>query len=119
MCPNINDAFPSRFLKADDLQGREPVVTIARVTFEPMGRARDVKAVVYFVGKTKGMKLNKTMAAAIERIAGSPLTEDWIGVAVCLYATSADFGTETYPVVRVKAPVAQPRPTLAPKAVGR
>jgi uncharacterized membrane protein len=104
MMPNINEAFPSRFLKAADLRGREPVVTIARVAFEPMGHTREVKAVVYFVGKAKGLKLNKTMATAISAIAGSPLTEAWIGVALCLYATSAAFGRDTFPVVRVKAP---------------
>ena len=38
MCPNINDAFPSNYLKASDLQGREVIVTIDRVDFEPVAK---------------------------------------------------------------------------------
>jgi len=68
-----------------------------------MGRTREVLPVVYFVGKVKGLKLNKTMATAIAAIAGSDLTEKWTGVALCLYAASAEFGKQAYPVVRVKA----------------
>jgi hypothetical protein len=113
---NINDAFPSRYLKAHDLQGREPVVTIARVAFESMGRTRDIVPVVYFVGKAKALKLNKTMATAIAAIAGSAQTDDWPGVAVRLYGTSAAFGTETFAVVRVKA-AAPPRPPAPPPPV--
>jgi hypothetical protein len=109
MCPNILDAFPSRYLKAADLQGRDANVTIERVDFEPMGRTREIKAVIYFVGKAKGLKLNKTMATAIAQIAGSPLTERWTGVRVNLFVTSATFGAESYTVVRVQAPVARPR----------
>lgn len=107
--PDINDLFPSRFLNAADLQGRQPVVTIARVELEAMGHGakRETKAVVYFAGKTKGLKLNKTLAMTIARIAGSPSTERWTGVALCLFATSAKFGADTFPVVRVKAPARQ------------
>jgi len=113
--PNLNDLFPSKFLKAHDLQGHTPAVTIARVGVEAMGRTRETLPVVYFKGKAKGLKLNKTNAAAIADIAGSAQTEDWIGVAVTLYATVADFGGQTYPVVRVRAVV----PAVAPVAGSR
>jgi hypothetical protein len=105
---NLNDAFPSRYLKAHDLQGHEPVVTIARVDFEAMGRTRDVRPVVYFRGKAKGLKLNKTMALAIAVIAGSEDTDRWPGTAVQLFTTTATFDTRTFPVVRVKAPTRAP-----------
>lgn len=106
---NLNDIFPSRYLKASDLQGHEVSVTIASVALEPFGRTRDLLPVVYFVGKAKGLKLNITMGRAIAAIAGSAETEDWTGVAVCVFATFADFGKQTFPVVRIKAPVAKPR----------
>jgi hypothetical protein len=105
--PNINDAFPTRFLKAHDLQGREPIVTIAGVTFEPLGRNREMKPVVYFVGKQKGLKLNKTMATKMTELTGSPDTDQWVGVKVQLYQTVADFGGETYDVVRIREAVTQ------------
>ena len=101
--PNLNDIFPSKFLKAADLQGRAVTVTITRVAFETMGRTRETLPIAYFHGKTKGLKLNKSNALAIAACAGSPQTEDWIGVTVTLYATVADFGGQTYDVVRVRA----------------
>lgn len=105
----INDIFPGRYLKVPDLQGREWTLTIDKVEREPMGRTREVKPVVYFVGAAKALKLNVTMARAIAEIAHSDETDDWRGVVVCLFAAFADFGKQTYPVVRLKAPIAKPR----------
>lgn len=105
--PNINDAFPSKYLKGSDLKGAEPVVTIDRVDFEPVGREREMKAVIYFAGKEKGLVLNKTNATKITQIAGSPQTEDWSGIRLKLYVAEQEFGGETYEVVRVKNAPAQ------------
>lgn len=102
MSPNINDAFPSNYLKASDLQGREAVVTIDRVEFEAVGREREMKAVVYFQGKQKGIVLNKTNAKKIIEIAGSSLTEEWHGTAITLYPTETEFGGETVDCIRIK-----------------
>ena len=112
--PNINDVFPSKFLKAHDLQGRATTATITRVEFEVMGRTRETLPVVYFRGKQKGLKLNKTNATIIATLAGSAQTEDWVGIAVTLYATVADFGGQSYQVVRVRASTAPPRPLPPP-----
>jgi hypothetical protein len=103
---NILDAFPSKYLKLHELQGKEPIVTIARVALEAMGRTREVCPVVYFVGKSKGLKLNKTMATAIAAIAGSPLTEAWVGAKLQLFGASATFGDQAFPVIRIKAATA-------------
>jgi len=105
--PNINDVFPSRFLKAHDLKGHTPTVTIDRVAFEQVrGRTRttlETVPVVYFRGHTKGLLLKKTNARALAQIAKSAMTEAWPGVSVTLYATTATFGTDTYDVIRLKA----------------
>lgn len=101
--PNINDAFPSKYLKVSDLGGTEPIVTIARVEWEPVGRDREMKAVVYFVGKKKAIVLNKTMATKLTSIAGTSMTEQWAGTKVTLFAAEATFGGDTYDVVRIKA----------------
>lgn len=107
--PNINDAFPSKFLKASDLSGAEPVVTMDRVDFEPVGRDREMKAVLYFVGKQKGLVLNKTNANKITDITGTAITEEWHGQRIRLYATETTFGGDTVDCVRVKpAAVAKP-----------
>lgn len=101
--PNINDAFPSKYLKTSDLGDVEPVVTIDRVEWEAVGRDREMKAVVYFVGKKKAIVLNKTMATKLIELTGTALTEEWKGHKVKLYASEATFGGDTYDVVRIKA----------------
>ena len=73
---NINGAFPSNFIKAADLQGSEPIVTIKSVEFEPVGQEKEMKPVVYFVNKEKGMVLNKTNANTIATLTGTFETED-------------------------------------------
>lgn len=101
--PNVNDYFPSNYLKASDLQGRELVVTIERVEFEAVGRDREMKAVVYFQGKQKGVVLNKTNAKKIIEISGSALTEEWPGTPIKIYPTETEFGGETVDCIRIKS----------------
>lgn len=101
--PNINDAFPSNYLKASDLNGQQPVVTIDRVGFEAVGREKEMKPVLYFVGKEKGMVLNKTNGKNIAGLVGSFQTEDWSGMKIRLYATHVEFNGETVETIRIKA----------------
>lgn len=113
--PNINDAFPSNYLKASDLKGNQVVVTIDRVEFEPVGREREMKAVVYFIGKEKGVVLNKTNANKITEIAASALTEEWHGTAIVLYPTETEFAGERVECIRIKPVKKMPgRMTPAP-----
>ena len=114
---NIAEAFPSKYLKAADLKGGEPVVTIDRVEFEPVGREKEMKAVLYFRGKDKGLVLNKTNANAITKITQTPLTEGWEGQRIKLFATETTFGADLVDCIRVKpagngkaAPAPPPRP---------
>ena len=101
--PNINDAFPSNYLKASDLGGAQPTVTIDRVEFEPVGREREMKPIVYFEGKEKGIVLNKTNAKNIANLVGSFQTEEWVGFRIRLYATNVEFQGETVEAIRIKA----------------
>lgn len=115
--PNINDAFPSNYLKASDLKGAQPVVTIDRVEFEPVGRQKEMKPILYLTGKEKGIVLNKTNATTITNLTGSPDTDDWAGFQIKLYATHVEFGGEQVEAIRVKAaPRATARPTPLPAA---
>jgi len=117
---NINDAFPSNYLKASDLKGREVVVTIDRVEYEAVGRQKEMKAVIYFKGKEKGVVLNKTNANKIIELTGSAVTEEWDGFAVRLFPTTTEFGGETVECIRVKAAGRSgngSQPPTRPKAV--
>lgn len=109
--PNINDAFPSNYLKASDLQGAQPVVTIDRVDVEPVGRDKEMKPILYFQGKEKGLVLNKTNARNIANLAGSPNTEDWHGFQIRLYATHVEFAGEQVEAIRIKAAGVAARPS--------
>ena len=100
---NINDAFPSNYLKVSDLKGSQPVVVIDRVEFEPVGRQKEMKPVLYFDGKEKGMVLNKTNANNVIGLAGTAETDEWHGIRVKLYATHVEFQGESVEAIRIKA----------------
>jgi len=100
--PNIDTLFPSRWLKASDLQGREPAVTIKEVKYEPVGQAKEMKAVVYFQNVRKGLVLNKTNANRITQIAGSGITEEWVGVQIKLFSTSVEYQGEPTEAIRIR-----------------
>src|SRR5262245_59123705 len=109
--PNINDYFPSKYLKASDLKGREPVLVIKTTKYEPVGQARQMKAVVYFERVEKGLVLNKTNANRITQISGSGVTEEWVGVSIKLFATQVEFQGELTDAIRIRPP--QPSRTNA------
>ena len=103
---NILDAFPSKYLRPDDLGRAAPVVTIDAVRIEMVGSRRQKKPVVYFVGKSKGMILNKTNATAIATLLRTKDTDAWRGGRVRLYVTETKFGDDMVACIRVKAAIA-------------
>ena len=102
----ISEAFPSNYLKAADLQGRNALVTIARTEYEMIGN--DKKLILYFQGKEKGMVLNKTNANNISQIYGDE-TDDWKGGEIILFEAMVDFQGKTVPAIRVKAAPRKPQ----------
>ena len=112
---NIESAFPSNYLKASDLGDKSPVVTIDRIEVEPIGRDKEIKPVIYFQGKEKGLVLNKTNAKKIAEITSSKDTDDWSGCQIRIYATETEFAGETVECIRVKAPGVAAKPAPKPK----
>ena len=98
---NINEVFPSKYLKAADLQGRQVTVKIRSAEQELMGNDR--KLVVYFDGKEKGLVCNKTNANNIAHLYGQD-TNDWTGNEITLFEAMVDFQGKTVPSIRVKSP---------------
>jgi hypothetical protein len=113
---NINTAFPSNYLKAGDLAGTAVSVTIREVAMEEVGRTKEKKPVVYFVGKDKGVVLNRVNSNKIAELAGSFDTEDWGGTVIALYPTETEFAGETVECIRVRAPKVNGKPKAAPAA---
>jgi hypothetical protein len=104
---NIGAAFPSKYLKAANIPEDRPVqVRIYRVEQEDVsgkGAAKEVKPVLYFVGKEKGMVLNKTNAQAIANAYGQETTE-WRGKPVEIYVGETQYAGDVVACLRIRIP---------------
>jgi hypothetical protein len=97
----ISSAFPSDYLKAADLRGRDVTVTMDSVKIETVGRDKESLPVLYFRGKDKGLVLNKTNARKIAEAFGDD-TDDWSGGEIILYEAMVEFQGNTGPALRVR-----------------
>lgn len=105
---NINTAFPSKYLKTGDLQGRRATLTVDYVEAQTIGN--DQRLVVFFAGKQKGLVLNKTNAVMIQEIAGTDETDNWRGVKIVIYPAKVDFQGRRVDAIRVDWPADAQRP---------
>lgn len=96
---NVNDVFPSKYLKAADLNNREVQVTISGVEMEDLNGEQ--KAIVYFQNKQKGVVLNKTNATNIAGAYGDD-TDSWIGQPVVLFSVWTDFQGKSVQAIRIR-----------------
>lgn len=109
---NINNAFPSKWLKSGDIpEDADLVLTINKVEVKEVGQGEEAeqKPVIFFNETDKGMVLNKTNAGTISKLY-TPETDAWIGNRIALFATEVDFGgNQTLAIrIRMKAPVNKP-----------
>ena len=110
---NIMDDFPSKYLKAADLEDREHKLVMLHIHKETVGD--DDKPVLYFTKAKKGVVLNKTNAKAIASAYGYD-TDNWPGKEVILYPAMVQFRDEMVESIRIKVPKAAPKPKPAPKS---
>lgn len=106
---NVNDAFPSNYLKAADLNGRTIQVSIASAKIEEIGQGqrKERKLVLSFYGKEKTFVCNKTNAGTIEKLYG-PDTDAWIGQPIILTAREVEFQGDMVMALRVSLQRPQP-----------
>jgi hypothetical protein len=104
----ISSAFPSKYLKASDLQDRNVPVIMSHVALEDVGD-NERKPVLYFHGKNKGLVLNKTNSRVIAAAYGDD-TDDWHGKPLVLFPAMVDFRGDSVEAIRVKAPPKQKEP---------
>ena len=99
------DLYPSRFIKAADLQGQEWPVTITRLTMEEIEneRGREEKPVLSFQGVSKALVVNVTNFDSIAEMHGEE-TDNWPGKEIVLFPTTTRFGGKTVDCVRIKRP---------------
>ena len=115
----ISRAFPSAYIKAEDLQDTAHSLIMDRVKVEEVGD--DTKPVLYFRGAKKGLALNKTNANTISAAYGEE-TDDWSAQEIILYPTMTDFQGRQTPCIRVRIPDHQeerPREAVLPVAAMR
>jgi|SRR6185312_13115467 len=100
----ISEEFPSKYLKAADLQGKEVRVIMSNVEKEKLGD--DNKLVLYFKGKEKGVVLNKTNSNTISDAYGDD-TDDWVDQPLILFSVMVDFQGKVGPAIRCRVPTAK------------
>jgi hypothetical protein len=105
----ISNAFPSKYIRAADLQDRQHELTMQHVEMENIGDD-DKKPVLFFAGKQKGLVLNKTNSRAIASAYGDD-TDTWEGKKVILFPAMVDFRGDSVEAIRVKVPKAAPAKT--------
>jgi hypothetical protein len=110
---NIDDLFPSRFLKATELPEGELPVQIDYVQTEEMQKGGEEKPVVYFVGGKKGLVLNKTNKDTIKEVFGGE-TDGWRGKNVVLYTTTVTMQGRQVLAIRVRVPRQRPPAAVVP-----
>lgn len=104
---NLNELYPSTYLKADEFEeGEQRVLTIADVKLETLGKPgaqQEEKPVAYF-SDSKPMVLNKTNAHVIGKLYGTQ-TDDWVGQRITVFAMDVDSFGEIVRALRVRPTV--------------
>lgn len=105
----IDDAFPSKYMKSADLP-EETVVpfVIEKVETEEVGREKQLRPIIYFKGQDKGFVCNKTNGNTLKKILASGDTDNWIGKTIKLYRTEVQFGDEMVESIRVSIKGSKP-----------
>jgi len=100
-------AFEKDYIAAHDLEGDTGFVIESVVEEElPDDKGnKHPRMVIGLKGSDKKFVCNLTNGRRIARLARSPLTEDWIGLEIILYATECEAFGKITPCVRVRAEV--------------
>lgn len=108
----LTEAFPSKWLKAADLEGQSRLVTIESVKLEVVEEGKPAKPVVILRGMTQGLVLNKTNGNTIASFLGDD-TDAWTGKKIVLFPTQAEFQGRMTDCIRVRQPKPAPAAPVA------
>jgi len=99
--------FPSDFVKADDLDGKDVTKTIKAVTMDELtmaGGKKKTSPVIRFSDTDKKLVLNKTNTLIIAGMHGKE-TDLWIGKKITMFPTETQFGSDTVSCIRIRKEV--------------
>ena len=104
---NINNLFPSKWLKAQDLPAGGVTVTISNMVMEDVEQGKPPQPVLHFHGKDKGLVLNKTNAMLIAHTYGIE-SDAWVGKPIHLHKEPVQFQGRIVDAIRCKGPSGPP-----------
>ena len=109
----VSEAFPSKYLKAADLNNRTIKAIIQKYEMEEIGQDKNQKPVLYFKGANKGLVLNKTNACEIAAMHGDDMG-GWTGKEIELFSQIVPYQGQNVAAIRVRnvAAVADPDDTI-------
>lgn len=97
--------YPSEYIAACDLHGKDSKVTIEKVEVETITGSKGEKQarpVISFRGAKKRMVCCKTNAKTIAKQHGTE-TDAWVGKSITIYPTTCEAFGETKECVRVRS----------------
>ena len=100
----LDELFPSRWLKGADLNGQQPVVSIAKVSMETVQNqdgGEEQKPGVWFNGTDKGLILNRTNGDAIAKLHGDE-TNKWTGQQIMLVTERVSAFGQMHDAIRIR-----------------
>lgn len=114
-----SEAYPSKYLSAEDLGEKDLTLTIQTVDLEMIGQGAQAsqKLVIGFKGAKKQFVVNKTNANTITKLLGTDETDDWIGQRITIGPREVEFQGEMVMSIRVsiKKPASQQAAEVAKK----
>ena len=103
----MNSVFPSKYVKATDLEGKPTLWTMSHIEMETMGFGDDRKTlpVLYFKDVDRGLVLNRTNNNTIVDAYGDE-SDDWAGKPIVLVPTPVEYAGKVTDGIRVRLPKA-------------
>lgn len=111
----VSQLFPSKYVKAADLNGKTVTLTIAKLVMEELGHGpeKERKPVLYFQKATKGLVLNRTNAMTIAGLYGDE-SDHWEGKRISIYPTRIRAFGAMQDTIRVREEVPAPAKPIPP-----
>ena len=114
---NVNDLYPSKYVKSDDLGNQRLTLQVGAIKLEAVEEHAPDKPVMYFNGKQKGMVLNKTNTLLCANCWGDE-TDGWTNQWLELFVEPKMFNGKVVNGLSVAPKLAEitPRPEATPNA---
>jgi hypothetical protein len=109
---DMSNVYPSRFLRAPDLEDQEKTVHILDVVMEQI--MAEFLPVIYFRGIEKGMRLNKQNNTFLCDLYGKE-SNNWKGRPIVLIPDTVVIQGQVHPTIRFGKPRGSQGPAVAAK----